>query len=211
MMPPSASFGPPAANGTMIVIGRDGYVCASAVPVKTMQLAAAMATSANTRLAIICPRDRCGAEARAPMCRHWSRPQNNFSCFRNARPPWAPTLTLNSRDFGTSRWQLSDKITTIAGVHVRGRSTLWPFHFCSAGGPLGRRLPRGGPLPGGRAVRQREDCRRLHGPLGRCTDGGDFRCKTTCWATQGTRSRLASDFRSARDVDGHAASLKSAA
>jgi hypothetical protein len=42
--------------------------------------------------------------------------------FQNVRPPTAQTLPLIC---GTTagRWQLLDKITTIAGVHVRGRST----------------------------------------------------------------------------------------
>jgi hypothetical protein len=32
---------------------------------------------------------------------------------------------VNWRDYGRSRWQLSDKITTIAGVHVRGPSSYF--------------------------------------------------------------------------------------
>jgi hypothetical protein len=40
--------------------------------------------------------------------------------FQNARPPRAQTLPLIGGTYGMSRWQLSDKTTTIAGVHVRG-------------------------------------------------------------------------------------------
>jgi hypothetical protein len=37
-------------------------------------------------------------------------PERHFVAFRNVRPPWAPTLLLKLRDFGTPRWQLTDKL-----------------------------------------------------------------------------------------------------
>jgi hypothetical protein len=42
--------------------------------------------------------------------------------FRNARPPTAPTLPLKLRDFGTSQWQLSNKVTLLV---VTSRCRFW--------------------------------------------------------------------------------------
>jgi hypothetical protein len=47
--------------------------------------------------------------------------------------PTAQTLPLNWRDCGGPRWQLPDKITMIAGVHVRGRSTFFALREAGSG------------------------------------------------------------------------------
>jgi hypothetical protein len=40
---------------------------------------------------------------------------------------------INWRGHGRSRWQLSDKITAIAGVHVRGRSIYFAVREAGCG------------------------------------------------------------------------------
>src|SRR3979490_1287887 len=40
---------------------------------------------------------------------------------------------VNWRDYGRSRWQLSNKTTPIAGVHVRGRSTYFAAREVASG------------------------------------------------------------------------------
>jgi hypothetical protein len=52
--------------------------------------------------------------------------QNLFSEYL---PADGTDAAVNWQDYGTSRWQLWNKITTIAGVHVRGRSSH--FHFAA--------------------------------------------------------------------------------
>jgi hypothetical protein len=58
------------------------------------------------------------------------RPANNVLQFLKWSPAAGTNAAVNWRDCGMSRWQLSNKITTIAAVHVRGAFLL----FCSAGG-----------------------------------------------------------------------------
>ena len=48
--------------------------------------------------------------------------QNLFSEYL---PADGTNAAVNWQDYGTSRWQLWNKITTIAGVHVRGRSSYF--------------------------------------------------------------------------------------
>jgi hypothetical protein len=55
--------------------------------------------------------------------------------FSECSPADGTSAAANKWDLGTSRWQLSEKITTIAGVHVRGRSSYFAARE-AAPGPL---------------------------------------------------------------------------
>jgi hypothetical protein len=58
----------------------------------------------------------------------YNRPRAPTKCqinFSECSPAAGTNAAVNWRDYGRSRWQLSDKITTIAGIHVRGRSTYF--------------------------------------------------------------------------------------
>jgi hypothetical protein len=53
--------------------------------------------------------------------------------FSDCSPADSTNAAVNWRDYGRSRWQLSHKITTIAGVHVRGRSTYFATREAASG------------------------------------------------------------------------------
>jgi hypothetical protein len=48
-------------------------------------------------------------------------------------PADSTNAAVNWLDYGRSRWQISDKITTIAGVHVRGRSSYFAAREAGSG------------------------------------------------------------------------------
>src|SRR5450631_441387 len=78
------SLAPPAGNPTMMRTGRVGYACARAM------------------------HDMVGsAAAPAARCRNWRR-----GIFIALLPLTAAFAAVYWRDYGRSRWQLSDKITT---------------------------------------------------------------------------------------------------
>jgi hypothetical protein len=52
-------------------------------------------------------------------------PANELLQFAEYSPADGTDAAVNWRDYGRSRWQLSEKITTIGGVHGRGRSTYF--------------------------------------------------------------------------------------
>jgi hypothetical protein len=81
-------------------------------------------------------------------------------CVSECSPADGTNDAVNGRDYGRSRWQLSEKITTSAGVHVRGRSTYFAVQepkalprssFCSAKGRFcdGFRMPANATCQGG--------------------------------------------------------------
>ena len=61
--------------------------------------------------------------------------------FSEYLPADGTNAAVNWRDYGRSRWQLSDKITTIAGVHVRGRSTYFAAREAAIGPSRNPRPP----------------------------------------------------------------------
>jgi hypothetical protein len=63
------------------------------------------------------------------------RPSVKLEC----SPAGGTNAAVNWRDSGRSRWQLSDKITTIAGVHVRVRSTYFAMREAACVQVFGRR------------------------------------------------------------------------
>jgi hypothetical protein len=74
--------------------------------------------------------------------------------FQECSPADGTNAAVNWRDYGRSRWQLSDKITTIAGVHVRGRSTYFAAREAGSVQVFGRRHSRCQPRAPAAGVRK---------------------------------------------------------